>query len=352
MKKKLTSMLLICLLLYPCRENLRQLHTDIRMGCANAYMRCYEQKTDSLTVTASDMTDYVRRGLLSIKEHRTEIEELIPQNYNFSFSSQGVHAQRLESADIKDDLYQYINSRTSELLQRGIPAADVNDLIVLDINNAFSHYSGGLARRVVNKSQLAKLVDDRLIRLVEAFLQQAEQHFSRLYPAATFYGLCLHLSNVLQHTDSVERRLTSDQLLQIINTHKNEYAFSSQLITNVEKEFNVTLRPEESAFVALFLCEDGEETNDTRRPAVLIAMHGRGVASGIAAVVRSISGGEITAYDMDLDKDLQLVYSELKNRILECDCERGILAIYDMGSFKQMFEMIQQECGIVIYASR
>ena len=229
------SELLICLLLYPCRENLRQLHTDIRMGCANAYMRCYEQKTDSLTVTASDMPDYVRRGLLSIKEHRTEIEELIPQNYNFSFSSQGVHAQRLESADIKDNLYQYINSRTSELLQRGIPAADVNDLIVLDINNAFSHYSGGLARRVVNKSQLAKLVDDRLIRLVEAFLQQAEQHFSRLYPAATFYGLCLHLSNVLQHTDSVERRLTSDQLLQIINTHKNEYAFSSQLITNVEK---------------------------------------------------------------------------------------------------------------------
>ena len=121
------------------------------------------------------MPDYVRRGLLSIKEHRTEIEELIPQNYNFSFSSQGVHAQRLESADIKDNLYQYINSRTSELLQRGIPAADVNDLIVLDINNAFSHYSGGLARRVVNKSQLAKLVDDRLIRLVEAFLQQAEQ---------------------------------------------------------------------------------------------------------------------------------------------------------------------------------
>lgn len=102
--------------------------------------------------------------------------------------------------------------------------------------------------------------------------------------------------------------------------------------------------------MALFLCEDGAETNDTRRPAVLIAMHGRGVASGIAAVVRSISGGEITAYDMDLDKDLQLVYSELKNRILECDCERGILAIYDMGSFKQMFEMIQQECGIVIYA--
>ena len=344
------SELLICLLLYPCRENLRQLHTDIRMGCANAYMRCYEQKTDSLTVTASDMPDYVRRGLLSIKEHRTEIEELIPQNYNFSFSSQGVHAQRLESADIKDNLYQYINSRTSELLQRGIPAADVNDLIVLDINNAFSHYSGGLARRVVNKSQLAKLVDDRLIRLVEVFLQQAEQHFSRLYPAATFYGLCLHLSNVLQHTDSVERRLTSDQLLQIINTHKNEYAFSSQLITNVEKEFNVTLRPEESAFVALFLCEDGAETNDTRRPAVLIAMHGRGVASGIAAVVRSISGGEITAYDMDLDEDLQLVYSELKNRILECDCECGILAIYDMGSFKQMFEMIQQECGIVIYA--
>lgn len=157
--------------------------------------------------------------------------------------------------------------------------------------------------------------------------------------------MCLHLSNVLQHTDSVERRLTSHQLLQIINTHKNEYAFSSQPITNVEKEFNVTLRPEESAFVALFLCEDGAETNDTRRPAVLIAMHGRGVASGIAAVVRSISGGEITAYDMDLDKDLQLVYSELKNRILECDCERGILAIYDMGSFKQMFETIQQECG-------
>ena len=53
------SELLICLLLYPCRENLRQLHTDIRMGCANAYMRCYEQKTDSLTVTASDMPDYV-----------------------------------------------------------------------------------------------------------------------------------------------------------------------------------------------------------------------------------------------------------------------------------------------------
>ena len=28
------SELLICLLLYPCRENLRQLHTDIRVGCS------------------------------------------------------------------------------------------------------------------------------------------------------------------------------------------------------------------------------------------------------------------------------------------------------------------------------
>ena len=350
--KKITagSELLTCLLLYPCRENVRQLHADIRMGCANAYMRGRSRNADTLVVTTSDMPDNVRRGLLSIRDHGAELEELIPQNYTFTFTANGVKAAPLESVDIKDNLYEYIDARTNELLQRGIPPKEVNELMVLDIGTQFANYSGRLARQVVNKGQLAKLVDERLIRLVGDFLKDAEARFARLYPAATFYGLCLHLNGCICPEGAVERSLTSDQLLQIINNHKSEYAYASLLVSRIEKEFHVSLRPEETAFIALFLCEDNTAQTDRRHPGVLLAMHGRGTASGIASVVQAVSGGEIAAYDMDLDKDMQAVYTELKNRVLECDAERGILAIYDMGSFKHMFEMIQQECGIVIYA--
>jgi transcriptional regulatory protein LevR/transcriptional regulator with AAA-type ATPase domain len=327
----ITSEVLRNLLLYEVMLNVKQLKNDIQIGCANAYVREYNLSTTNLNVYISDFDHYVRKGFLNYKAHREINME---------------KTELVESELKKQSVYELINTKITELQDRGIPQKDINLIVSVEMENAFKLYQNQLSKQVVNKDQLSKLVDPKIIAMVESFLNEAALKFNLNYPVSVFYGLSLHLSASLKRTNG-KQTLSNEQIMDVVEKYKNEYAFCLSFASKIETEFKVRLPIDEVVLITLFVVETSVQSEVINKPVVLIAMHGNATATSIAGAVNALVKGDNTyAYDLSLDKNTQDAYSELKETLTNIDRGKGIIVIYDMGSIKTMCEMVAAETKI------
>lgn len=343
----INSELLRCVLLYTCEGNLRQLKTDIVIGCANAYVREFNIDQERLHVFMNDFPNYVRRGFLSYRKYRSEIEQLIPQNYSYSFSSENMK-KVADKTSIVVSVYDEIDRKAAQLRERGILEEDINTIVGVEIEHEFKSYANHLVNQDINKSTLTKIVDAKIISLVETFLENTSKELNRIYPVSVFYGLCLHLSATLERASKVQR-LSNSQIMEMVEKHQEEYAICMKFASQIEKLFNVRLPIDEVIFITMFISDKRQEAMNEKKPVVLVALHGNQSASSMVEVINMMVKAENTfAYDLRMDKDMQEAYEELKTKMLEIHQGKGILMLYDMGSLKTMAEMIMVETGIEV----
>ena len=348
----INSELLRCILLYRCDGNIKQFKKDIKLGCANAYVREFDSSESELNVYISDFPSYVRKGFLYYKDNRNVIESLIPQNYSYKFSEKNMKTIKntgiLTESTEEDTIYAVIDRKVKELRKRGIKEEDISVIINADLDHDFIKVTKKLVNDKINKESILKIVDNRIVTLVEQFLRDASKQFGKIYSESIFFGLCLHLSASLER-DNKTQRLSNTKIMDIVEKFHEEYSFCLGFSSKVEKEFDVNLPIDEVVFITMFLCDSSIEEKQEKRPVVLVAMHGISTASSIAETVNMLVKAENTfAYDLHLDKDMGEAYEELKNKIQELDLGKGILFLYDMGSLKTMADMIEHDTGIKI----
>ena len=120
MKKsiKINSELLRCILLYRCEHNVKQLMSDIKLGCANSYVRQFNKGLDELYIHIDDFPGYVKKGFLHYKNCEEQIAEIIPQNCSYTFSGENI--EKVEyidffKSDAIENVYDFINKKVEEL---------------------------------------------------------------------------------------------------------------------------------------------------------------------------------------------------------------------------------------------
>jgi len=347
----LTSEILVALLLYRCPRQIKQLRNDIRIACANAYVRGLKADQKEIRLAMSDFPNEVRSGLLEYKRRKADLKELIKENVRYVFSeNQDVHTRAEEVHRPGGfSIYEWIEERMQELKERGLAWEDINTIIGIDIENEFKKYNNSLVSKVADKEQLSKMVNPRIMELVTEFLDQAARDFNRVYPVSVFYGLCLHLNAALCEGEK-RRELSSDRIMEMIGKYKEEYALAVKFAGRLEKEFSTRLPIDEVVFLTMFICDRGGMAGAQPHPVLFIAMHGEHVASSMAQVIQSLSGTEVGYYDLPLSKSTREAYPELKQALSDWNRGAGILALYDMGSMRQMIEMVCAETKIPIRA--
>lgn len=346
---QISTEILMGLLLYPCEWNVKQLQKDIQLGCANAYAREYHTAKECITVLMSDFPYCVRTGFLNFKHYQTEIKEIISVNCSYAFSKEKgiLISEKHADKDEKKSMYDWIDKKANELRSRGIEERDINLILSIDIENEFKQYSNRLGEQIVDKEQLAQIVDKKIVSSVSEFLEEATARFNKVYPVSIFYGLCLHLSATLGKNNR-SQRLSNEQIMEIIKNNGNEYGYCLKYIGKLEEEFKTKLAIDEVVFLTLFLTKDPVAQEAVPRPVVLIALHGDSAAKSIVEVVNRMSGYPAYAFDMSLDKEVKAAYEELKALILKIHQGKGVFVLYDMGSFETMFDVISKETGIAI----
>ena len=213
-----------CLLFYECEANYYQLKGDIKIGCANAYVREYG-KTGDISLFISDFSNNVRKGML---KYRREAEELIDFEQRFTFSGKEIRVSRPEDGT----LYDRISRKAAALKETGIEEEEINLLLSMEVERTFDKYRKALIQDVTDKKQLEILVEEKLINIVEAFLQKAKEQLKRNFSPSVLYGLCLHLNAVI--TGKREKSAPDkESIAEILVYHRAEYLLSEELAEQI-----------------------------------------------------------------------------------------------------------------------
>lgn len=350
---KINAELLRCLLLYPCQFHVKQLYKDIQLACANGYARSFDTNIDQMEVLIHDFPNYVRKGFLYYRKCWTQLESIVPDNYLYIFSAQTTDTCESSTAvpkNPRDSFYDMINHRVEELKERGMDEEDITTIIQSDHEYCFYKANPPMNKKEINKESLSKIVDSRIIQFVDRFLKEASLRFDRVYPDSVFYAICLHLSSMLERQNK-SQKISNEQIVTIVKEYNDEYIFCSKFAGELEKEFDlkIPVSIDEIVFMTRFICDNQMNCAVESKPVVLVAMHGSSTASSIVEVTNAlVQDGNIFSFDLRLDIDMQQIYEDFKQTIVNINQGKGVLMLYDMGSLQSMASMVTTETGIEI----
>lgn len=343
--------LMRCLLLYDTDINIARLKYDIKLGCANAYVRERSLQPHVLNLYIGDFENHVRKGFLKYRLFRDEVEQIIPADYSYSFSETTFEMTAVDKDKLKGaSLYSMIDQRASQLMARGLTDHDISLLLVAEIEPQFAKYHRELADKVINAEHLSRLVDEKVIRLVREFLLDASEKLGRTFPQSVFYGLCLHLDTTLKdgpHTEKMNMGEILTQMREIVENYRAEYSLAIQFSKQVEEEFGQVLSVDEVVLLTMFICFKTLPAERQEKPVVLYALHGAGVAKAMAGAVNAIvKVDNVYHYEIPFEDDFTAFYDGLCSYVKKIDKGCGIIVLYDMDYITKVFSMIYNETQI------
>ncbi|MDO4543170.1 MAG: PRD domain-containing protein [Clostridia bacterium] len=345
----ISAELLRCLLLYDCDLNVMQLKVDIKIACANVFVREHGSSAKVFSVYIGDFEHYVRKGFLHYKARHDEIERIIPADYSYSFDAHTMAMSAIDRDKLKEkSMYDDLDRRAIELSKRGMAENEIHTVLSAELESIFHRYQSDLIHLVVNKDQLKKMVDGRIIQMVEQFLSDAAPKLNVTFPASVFYGLCLHLNAAVNRKDGINT-VTSVQIAEILENWKAEYTLSLQLAHSVEQEFGITLPVDEVVLITMFLCYKAPMTDTTKKPVILYAFLGEGVAKALADAVLAITKQDnVYYYEIPSGQETEGVYDELKTVLHRIDRGNGVIVVYDMHFIGTILDAIETEERLII----
>lgn len=336
--------ILHALLLYEVTDDIKGLKNDIHTGCANSYVRSYNTEKKTIVLLMSDFPNYVRKGIMYYRSYKNEIDEMIKNGCKYTFYK---NQMLRDNKTAKKDIYQSIDARKRDLERHALTEEEINMAVSNQLESELEEYFEQLCERVDSIDTLNKMVSEKLISLTRKFLLKAAEQLSCEFSKEIFCGICLHVNSCLIKV-SKKQRISNEEIARLLSKYPMHYELVKEFQVELGKEFNVNLNVDDLIFLLMFLLEAKKDVNESK-VVTLIAMHGSHAASSIAAVVNVLSDdSNVQAFDMDLDKNVRIVYEELKEKIIKIDQGKGILLIYDMGSIHTMAESIAQETKIAI----
>ena len=346
---KVTSEVIKNLMLYNCVGNIGQLKNDIQLVCANAFLKCVVNGSDYINVDIDELPEYIKKGIINYKLHKKELDEIISDSFMFHFTIEGSKNKREEEeSSIANTFYDSLEERISTLKARGLTEDDINLIMSMDIEKYFKKFIYKFNENI-NKEELSKVVDEKVIELVEDFLNHAGKELKKVFPQKIFYGLCLHVGSSVERI-RLSKFVENHKIKEIIEKYPKEFSVANYLADALEKEYSILVPKDEIGFITMFITDEfvsQKENNDA--VVILIAMHGNSTASSMADVVNKLIGEENTfGFDMHLEKSTKTAYEELKEYIPSINKGGGVLMLADMGSLSMFGELISQETGVKI----
>ncbi len=325
---------------YP--HNLKDIKKLIVMASANAYIRAVNRTDQRIYLTLSDIPSQVSLNLIKARSSNAELQAVIGNREKFIFSPE---EERLQTQAQAKNIYRNITQEYHQLAQEGITREAIQKAINLRIQDLFDEFSYfNTQDQTRNKAELSKIVPLPIITMVEDWLKTCEQKLNRHFDANIFYGLCLHLNSLIT-LKVTNRHLPFERTKLMFARYQTEYQATQTLAEQIKDHYGLILDDSELAILMMFLVEP--EQKAVARPVLLYAMHGNGVAKYLSEVTNTLNHAANTyAYDMNLDKDSKTVYHELENLLYRIDQGKGVIVIYDMGSFKTMLTSLAQKTKI------
>ena len=340
-----TANALKALLLYDCTNNIGQLKSDIKLCCAKAFLAKMMKKYDSVCVHSEDLEAYVLRGAFKYKECKEEIDRFVNEDI-IRFCAGDNKSSEETNNDKIFNFYEALEEKRKVLESRGIKEEDIRLIMSLDIDTYLKKYILNINDESLE--QLYKVVDKKIVEVVENFLKRAADKLNRTFSPKILYGLSMHVASSIERIKS-GKKIENHQLEDIKKQHNEEFEVANDFRNEIKNTFNIEVAEDEAGFIAMFLCMDKEDEPHEGKVGVIIAIHGESAATSIANVSNRLLGEEhAIGYNMPLDQKPEIALENLTELIKIADKGRGVILLVDMGSLVFFGDMISERTKISI----
>lgn len=329
------------LMLCPIKDNMDGLKRILQYGIANALAR--SRKAKELKLEFSDFSDDVRKGLLYVNKADEEFQKLFQKHDDYIFTAEQTY--RLNGNEETMDIYHRVD-KMKQIVCKSANSLESDHFMFHNIETELFDYLMML-NKGITEEKFNSIVSTKLAEMGKEFVQRASRKFNQIYPKEIYYGICLHLNNILVQ-ENHKQRISNRLIMEIIEKYDEEYFFVKKFIKTIESQFHVKLSLDETVFITLFLKLSLQKC--TKKEVVtLIAMHGEAVASSLAQSVKLLMPvRNVYAFDMPIHQNIEEAYEQLKQTLVEINQGKGIIVIYDMGSLKIMVDQIREETKLNI----
>ena len=346
---------LISFLLYECTNNIGQLKSDIQLACAKAFLNYKSRSKSIIMVEQQDLQSNVKRGIMRLKDNRSEIEELfnnLSDIISFSYKKKNNKVFELNEAVKKNDIeffYNVIEEKVDALKKEGLDEGHIKNILNVDIDEYFKKYMSTFKSNF-RKAEILKIVDEKVLDIVEKGLDYASEKLNREYDEKIYYGLALHMQGSIERIRN-GNRIYHPKLNYIKSKFKDEFMIAMDIAKVIEDKFGVDVTLDEIGYITMFLKSNGSDPSKDieKNVGVLVIMHGKATATSMVEVANTLIGEEyVEALDMPLTMKAEVMLERVKKKVIEINQGKGVIILADMGSLVNFGDIIKEETGIDI----
>ncbi|HZO74728.1 MAG TPA: sigma 54-interacting transcriptional regulator [Ktedonobacteraceae bacterium] len=332
------------LLLYDCPGNIGQLRTDVQLTCARAYLEYRLNNLTELNVHTDILPEHIRRGLLRTAElHRVLEPVLHLLDATHIFTPTGLSLNNVPGPS--HGLYDAISAELNALRGSGLREDEINDLLHMDIQHYFQRFAVTITQGPAEN--LSRLVDERIATVSQAIVEYAQEQLKRTFPEKLALVLALHLASALEHI-AQGRPLVESTLQSMRHTYPLEYAVAQVALLRVRSALGVAL-PESEADVLTVLFANADLLLSTGQSTVgiVVAAHGRGVASGLAELANTLVGvSSVYWVELTLEQSPDELLAQVEHCVSQADQGSGVLLLVDFASLLSLGELVTRRTGV------
>ena len=341
---------LMSYLLYDCVNNIGQLKSDIQLACAKAFLAHKTQNESYILITQADVPHHVKKGLMRLHAYREDIELILKSKgdiLRFSSMEEQYHEPQ-EELQTHDDFYGMIEAKIHALKNKGMKEGEINQILNIDIDSHFERYIGNLPHKY-RKDEIIKVVDKKIVDIVEEILTIAQKRLNKEYDEKIFFGLALHLHSSIERIRN-RSKIYHPNLNFIRSNYVEEFLTAMEAAKWIDQIFQIETPLDEIGYLTMFLASDpyNLEGKEEGKVGLLLIMHGNSTASSMAQVANTLVGVDhAAALDMPLSMKPEVMYELAKESVIRLNEGKGVLLLVDMGSLTNFGEMIYEDTGII-----
>lgn len=353
---KVSKEVLKAFMLYDCPGNIGQLKSDIMLICASAFLDYITYKKSMVEVRLSHLSQRVREGFFRIGQNREELtkdfnlnggEEVVFNGHASDVIDNINEIIYIDEYRANDDLYNLIKKSWDKYKSMGLPPGKIRDRLDAEIQGYFRRFISKIKpeNREVERHMLFKVVSPRILEAVEEALNEVKDFLEVTLSQRLIFSIALHVRTLMERI-RIGTIITHPDKESIAKNYPKEYRAARMAIEKLEKELEISIPEDETAYLAMFLYAAKAISTDAHI-GILIIAHGESVATSIANVANSLLGIEHAhSIDMPLDEKVEAVLDKAIEMVQKIDTGKGVLLLVDMGSLTAFSEVITEKTGI------
>lgn len=323
----------------PNYGNIGQIKSEVQLTCAQAFLNNISGK-QKITIRLTDLPEQLRERWVktaAVDRYRIDLSDYLTNVTKFYVN------KPLIPSENEENIYSLIENKVSRLQDREVPNSEIQQYIMTDL---FLHIKNFVKQNSLSEN-IQEFVSPEIIELTQRLKNIAEKELGIKFGQRFIHYFSLHIASYFSRKDKKAILLPEEQK-QIKTAYRKEYDVARIFQQEITKYTNQDL-PEIEVIYLTMLLNSVESMSFSKKVGIVVAAHGDSTASSMVKVAQGLLGtANVAAVDMPLEVAPDAMINDLQKAVMNVNQGKGVLLLYDMGSFSVLANKISEKTKIII----